>query len=82
MVVVIELVVLGMAGFAEQRSGVGPCRQGVLALIGMLDDGDTKSADYGPARAGVVPDLRACRKNKARHRNRQERRSAQKAGQS
>lgn len=39
---------------AEQRSGVGPCRQGVLALIGMLDDGDAKSADYRQAFTGVV----------------------------
>jgi hypothetical protein len=39
---------------AEQRSGVGPCRQGVLALIGMLDDGDTKSADYKSAFSAVV----------------------------
>jgi hypothetical protein len=39
---------------AEQRSGVGPCRQGVLALIGMLDDGDLKSADYRHAFTAVV----------------------------
>ena len=39
---------------AEQRSGVGPCRQGVLALIGMLDDGDQKSADYRHAFTAVV----------------------------
>jgi hypothetical protein len=39
---------------AEQRSGVGPCRQGVLALIGMLDDGDMKSADYRSASSAVV----------------------------
>jgi hypothetical protein len=39
---------------AEQRSGVGPCRQGVLALIGMLDSGDTKSADYKSAFSAVV----------------------------
>jgi hypothetical protein len=39
---------------SEQRSGVGPCRQGVLALIGMLDDGDTKSADYNHAFTAVV----------------------------
>jgi hypothetical protein len=39
---------------AEQRSGVGPCRQGVLALIGMLDDGDIKSADYKSAFSAVV----------------------------
>ena len=39
---------------AEQRSGVGPCRQGVLALIGMLDDGDVKSAEYRSAFSAVV----------------------------
>lgn len=39
---------------SEQRSGVGPCRQGVLALIGMLDDGDAKSADYQHAFTAVV----------------------------
>lgn len=39
---------------AEQRSGAGPCRQGVLALIGMLDDGDRKSADYRHAFTAVV----------------------------
>ena len=39
---------------SEQRSGVGPCRQGVLALIGMLDDGDAKSADYRHAFTAVV----------------------------
>jgi hypothetical protein len=47
---------LGSAGpaSAEQRSGVGPCRQGVLALIGMLDDGDQKSPDYRHAFTAVV----------------------------
>lgn len=39
---------------AEQRSGLGPCRQGVLALIGMLDDGDMKSGDYRHAFTAVV----------------------------
>jgi hypothetical protein len=39
---------------SEQRSGVGPCRQGVLALIGMLDDGDQKSPDYKHAFTAVV----------------------------
>lgn len=39
---------------AEQRSGVGPCRVGVLALISMLDDGDMKSADYKHAFTAVV----------------------------
>jgi hypothetical protein len=41
-------------GSTEQRSGAGPCRQGVLALIGMLDDGDMKSADYRSASSAVV----------------------------
>jgi hypothetical protein len=47
---------LASAGSAlsEQRSGQGPCRQGVLALIGMLDDGDLKSADYKHAFTAVV----------------------------
>lgn len=39
---------------AEQRSGAGPCRQGVLTLIAMLDDGDMKSADYKHAFSAVV----------------------------
>ena len=39
---------------AEPRSGVGPCRQGMLALIGMLDSGDQKSADYKHAYSAVV----------------------------
>lgn len=56
------------------RSGAGPCRQGALALIAMLDAGDETSADYrhaysgvvqscGPAprRASVVADRTACR---------------------
>jgi hypothetical protein len=49
-------VCLSSAGpaLSEQRSGVGPCRQGVLALIGMLDDGDLKSADYKHAFTAVV----------------------------
>jgi hypothetical protein len=55
-------------------SGAGPCRQGALALIAMLDAGDDASADYrhaysgvvqscGPAprRASVMADRRACR---------------------
>jgi hypothetical protein len=39
---------------AEPRSGLGPCRQGVLALIAMLDDGDQKSGDYKHAFTAVV----------------------------
>ncbi len=54
MVVVIGWLCSAGPASAEQRSGVGPCRQGVLALIGMLDDGDTKSADYRQAFTGVV----------------------------
>lgn len=36
------------------RSGPGPCRQGALALIAMLDDRDDASADYRHAFDGVV----------------------------
>jgi hypothetical protein len=43
---------------AEQRSGVGPCRQGVLALIGMLDDGDAKSTRLSARVYGRGSDLR------------------------
>jgi hypothetical protein len=50
---------------AEQRSGVGPCRQGVLALIGMLDDGDAKSADYRHAFTAVVQTCGPVAKSKA-----------------
>jgi hypothetical protein len=39
---------------AEPRSGVGPCRQGALALVAMIDQGDESSADYRNAYAGVV----------------------------
>ena len=28
------------------RSGMGPCRQGALALIRMLDDNEDNTADY------------------------------------
>lgn len=60
-----------------QQSGVGPCRQGVLALLGMLDAGDQATADYlstarnvvetcgpSPARASGSPQINqaACRK--------------------
>ena len=52
-------LVIGCLGWtdptlAEQRSGVGPCRQGVLALISMLDDGDVKSAEYQQASSAVI----------------------------
>jgi hypothetical protein len=36
------------------RTGAGPCRQGALALIAMLDAGDETSADYRHAYSGVV----------------------------
>jgi hypothetical protein len=39
---------------AQQRSGPGPCRQGVLALIGMLDDKDDRSAGYRHAYEAVA----------------------------
>ena len=71
--------VLFFAAMAEthaQPSGVGPCRQGVLALIGMLDAGEQSAADYlttarnvvetcgpSPARASGSPQINqaACR---------------------
>jgi hypothetical protein len=37
-----------------QRSGPGPCRQGVLALIAMLDGKDDTSADYKHAFEAVT----------------------------
>jgi len=39
---------------AQQRSGSAPCRQGALALIAMLDSGETRTADYRQAFAGVT----------------------------
>ena len=39
---------------AQQRSGAAPCRQGALALIAMLDNGETATADYRHAFAGVT----------------------------
>jgi hypothetical protein len=39
---------------AQQRSGPGPCRQGALALIAMLDDKDDKSAAYKHAFEAVT----------------------------
>ena len=38
----------------DKRSGVGPCRQGALSLIGMLDGGEDNTADYRHAFDGVV----------------------------
>jgi hypothetical protein len=35
-----------LAQSQAQPSGVGACRQGVLALIGMLDAGEQSTADY------------------------------------
>ncbi len=49
------------SGSAEQRSGVGPCRQGVLALIGMLDSGDVKSAELQECVFGRGRNLRTRR---------------------
>jgi hypothetical protein len=51
---VISWLYSAQPGSAEQRSGAGPCRQGVLALIGMLDSGDVKSAEYRSAFSAVV----------------------------
>jgi hypothetical protein len=58
---------LGSPGPAssEQRSGVGPCRQGVLALIAMLDNGDARSADYRHAFTAVVETCGPISKSKA-----------------
>src|SRR5215218_6559298 len=50
---------------AELRSGAGPCRQGVLGLIGMLDDGDLKSADYRQTFSAVVGTCGPVAKSKA-----------------
>lgn len=51
-----SLVAASWPAFAQsgQRSGAGPCRQGALALIAMLDDRDDTSADYRHAYDGVV----------------------------
>ena len=43
-----------LAEGAAKRSGVGPCRQGALALIGMLDDKRDNTADYRQAYEAVV----------------------------
>ncbi|MBA2398983.1 MAG: hypothetical protein H0V72_09835 [Bradyrhizobium sp.] len=37
-----------------KRSGAGPCRQGALSLIGMLDSGEDNTADYRHAYEAVV----------------------------
>jgi hypothetical protein len=37
-----------------KRSGLGPCRQGALALIRMLDDNEDNAADYRHAYSAVV----------------------------
>ena len=37
---------LAPATAQDKRSGVGPCRQGALSLIGMLDGGEDNTADY------------------------------------
>ena len=49
----IALAVLALLTFAAGaaqaqggRSGMGPCRQGALALIRMLDDNEDNTADY------------------------------------
>lgn len=50
------VVAASWPAFAQSgpRSGAGPCRQGALALIAMLDDRDDASADYRHAYDGVV----------------------------
>ena len=45
---------LAPATAQDKRSGVGPCRQGALSLIGMLDGGEDNTADYRHAFEGVV----------------------------
>lgn len=45
---------LAPATAQDKRSGVGPCRQGALSLIGMLDGGEDNTADYRHAYEGVV----------------------------
>jgi hypothetical protein len=45
---------LAPATAQDKRSGVGPCRQGALSLIGMLDLGEDNTADYRHAYEGVV----------------------------
>ena len=37
-----------------KRSGAGPCRQGALALIAMLDRGEDNTADYRHAYDGLA----------------------------
>jgi hypothetical protein len=46
-VVIVVLLSVGaeFAQGAAKRSGIGPCRQGALALIGMLDDKNDNTAD-------------------------------------
>jgi len=39
---------------ATKRSGVGPCRQGALAIIAMLDRKEDNTADYRHAYEGLV----------------------------
>ena len=39
---------------SDRRSGVGPCHQGALSLIGMLDRGEDNTPDYRHASDGVV----------------------------
>jgi hypothetical protein len=55
--VVIAVLLSAGTAFAQgaaKRSGMGPCRQGALALIGMLDDKRDNTADYRHAYAAVV----------------------------
>lgn len=51
---VFVLMVASAQAQSGPRSGVGPCRQGALALIGMLDDGKDNTADYRHAYQAVV----------------------------
>ena len=54
-VLVMAAVCLGVPAQAQaERSGVGPCRQGVVGLIGMLDAGVQATANYRTAARDVV----------------------------
>lgn len=52
--VVAVALAAGPALAQGKRSGAGPCRQGALALIAMLDDKDDRSAAYRHAYTAVV----------------------------
>ena len=49
-----------------KRSGIGPCRQGALALIAKLDAGDDQGADYRKLATDVVESCGPARSLRAR----------------